>query len=71
MSEMFDIAIIGAGMAGASLASFAAPHARILLLEGEARLAEATRLLEHAAQLTARAAVERLWVELARARLTL
>ncbi len=37
MSEMFDIAIIGAGMAGASLASFAAPHARILLLEGEAQ----------------------------------
>ena len=43
----------------------------LLLLEGEARLAEATRLLEHAAQLTARDAVERLWVELARARLTL
>lgn len=43
----------------------------LLLLEGEARLDEATRLLERAAQLTARDAVERLWVELARARLTL
>ena len=43
----------------------------LLLLEGEARLAEATRLLEHAARLTARDAVERLWVELARARMTL
>ena len=35
-------------------------------LEGEARLAEATRLHERAAQLTARDAVERLWIELAR-----
>jgi D-arginine dehydrogenase len=31
-----DIAIIGAGIAGASLAYFAAPHARVLLLEREA-----------------------------------
>lgn len=30
-----DIAIIGAGMAGASLAAAVAPHARVLLLEGE------------------------------------
>ncbi len=36
MTGNYDIAIIGAGMAGASLASFAAPHARILLIEGEA-----------------------------------
>ena len=38
----------------------------LLRLEGEARLAEATRLHERAAQLTARDAVERLWIELAR-----
>ena len=31
-----DIAIVGAGIAGASLAFFAAPHARVLLLEREA-----------------------------------
>lgn len=31
-----DIAIVGAGMVGASIAHFAAPHARVLLLEGEA-----------------------------------
>lgn len=30
-----DIAVIGAGMAGASLAAELAPHARVLLLEGE------------------------------------
>ncbi len=33
---MFDIAIVGAGMAGASLAAELAPHARVLLLEAEA-----------------------------------
>ncbi len=33
----FDVAIIGAGIAGASLAHFAAPHARVLLLEREAQ----------------------------------
>ena len=38
----------------------------VCLLKGEARLAEATRLHERAAQLTARDAVERLWIELAR-----
>jgi len=32
----FDIAIVGAGIAGASVAFFAAPHARVLLLEREA-----------------------------------
>lgn len=37
MSARYDIAIIGAGIAGASLAAFAAPHARILLLEAEAQ----------------------------------
>ena len=37
MSEAFDIAIIGAGMAGASLAAELAPHARVLLLETEDR----------------------------------
>ena len=31
----FDVAIIGAGIAGASLAAELAPHARVLLLEGE------------------------------------
>lgn len=36
MSESFDIAIIGAGMAGASLAAALAPHASVLLAEGEA-----------------------------------
>ncbi|ATY32219.1 NAD(P)/FAD-dependent oxidoreductase [Sphingomonas psychrotolerans] len=33
----YDIAIIGAGIAGASLAAEVAPHARVLLLEGEDR----------------------------------
>jgi D-arginine dehydrogenase len=33
----FDIAVIGAGMAGASLAAELAPHARLLLLEAESR----------------------------------
>ena len=32
---IYDIAVIGAGMAGASLAAECAPHARILLLEAE------------------------------------
>jgi D-arginine dehydrogenase len=31
----YDIAIVGAGIAGASLAAELAPHARVLLLEGE------------------------------------
>ncbi|MBB3861404.1 D-arginine dehydrogenase [Novosphingobium hassiacum] len=35
MSETFDVAIIGAGMAGASLAAECAPHARVLLVEAE------------------------------------
>lgn len=35
-SGSYDIAIIGAGMAGASLSYFAALHARVLLLEAEA-----------------------------------
>ncbi|MGN6374992.1 MAG: NAD(P)/FAD-dependent oxidoreductase [Sphingomonas sp.] len=33
----YDIAIVGAGMAGASLAAELGPHARVLLLEGEAQ----------------------------------
>jgi len=33
--DEFDIAIIGAGMAGASLAAECAPHARVLLIEAE------------------------------------
>lgn len=33
--RLFDFAIIGAGMAGASLAAELAPHARVLVLEGE------------------------------------
>ncbi len=43
----------------------------LVLLEGEAQLAEATRLYEQAANVQARDAVERLWVELARAGLSL
>ena len=35
MSQRFDIAIIGAGMAGASLAAEVAPYASVVLLEGE------------------------------------
>ena len=31
----FDVAIVGAGMAGASLAAQLAPHMRVLLLEAE------------------------------------
>lgn len=34
-AEVFDIAIIGAGMAGASLAAECAPYARVLLVEAE------------------------------------
>jgi D-arginine dehydrogenase len=34
---MFDVAIIGAGIAGASLAAELAPHARVLLAEAEAQ----------------------------------
>jgi D-arginine dehydrogenase len=33
--EQFDICIVGGGIAGASVAYFAAPHARVLLLERE------------------------------------
>lgn len=36
MSEIYDIAVIGAGMAGASIAAELAPHARVLLAEAEA-----------------------------------
>ena len=35
MSESYDIAVIGAGMAGASIAAELAPHARVLLAEAE------------------------------------
>jgi len=35
MSETFDVAIIGAGMAGSSLAAECAPYARVLLIEAE------------------------------------
>jgi D-arginine dehydrogenase len=35
MSESYDIAVIGAGMAGASLAAELAPHAKVLLAEAE------------------------------------
>lgn len=37
MAERFDIAIVGAGMAGASLGAELAPHARVLVLEAEDR----------------------------------
>jgi D-arginine dehydrogenase len=36
MTEVYDVAVIGAGMAGASLAAELAPHARVLLVEAEA-----------------------------------
>ena len=35
MTELYDIAVIGAGMAGASIAAELAPHARVLLAEAE------------------------------------
>ena len=43
----------------------------LLLLDGQARLDEASQLQEAAARVTARDAVERLWVELARTSLAL
>ncbi|MDE2563547.1 MAG: FAD-binding oxidoreductase [Sphingomonadales bacterium] len=35
MAQRFDVAVIGAGMAGASIAAELAPHASVLVLEGE------------------------------------
>lgn len=35
MTELYDIAVIGAGMAGASIAAELAPHARVLVAEAE------------------------------------
>jgi D-arginine dehydrogenase len=35
VTERFDIVVIGAGMAGASVAAELAPHARVLIAEGE------------------------------------
>ena len=35
MSERFDVVVIGAGMAGASIAAELAPHARVMIAEGE------------------------------------
>src|SRR6478609_650724 len=37
MSDSYDIAVVGAGMAGASLAAELAPHAKVLLAEAEAQ----------------------------------
>jgi D-arginine dehydrogenase len=37
VAETFDIAIVGAGIAGASLAAGLAPHAKVVLLEAEDR----------------------------------
>jgi D-arginine dehydrogenase len=37
MSDSFDVAVIGAGMAGASLAAELAPHVRVLVAEAEER----------------------------------
>ena len=37
MKQAFEIVIIGAGMAGASIAAKLAPHARVLLVEAEAQ----------------------------------
>ena len=36
MTQTYDVAVIGAGMAGASLAAELCPHVRVLLAEGEA-----------------------------------
>jgi D-arginine dehydrogenase len=36
-AESFDVIVIGAGIAGASVAHFLAPHARVLLLERESQ----------------------------------
>ena len=36
MTRTFDIAVVGAGMAGASLAAELAPHASVLVAEAEA-----------------------------------
>ena len=38
MAETFDVAIIGGGIAGISLAHFLAPHRSVLVLEREAAL---------------------------------
>jgi D-arginine dehydrogenase len=35
VNETYDVAVIGAGMAGASIAAELAPHARVLLIEAE------------------------------------
>ena len=35
MTQTYDVAVIGAGMAGASLAAELAPHARVLVAEAE------------------------------------
>ena len=37
MNDTYDIAVIGAGMAGASLAAECAPHASVIVLEGESQ----------------------------------
>ncbi len=58
-------------MAPDSAAAMVAYADALVTLEGEARLTEATQLYEQAASITARDAVEGLWVELARAGLAL
>ena len=35
VTQVYDVAVIGAGMAGASIAAELAPHARVLLAEAE------------------------------------
>ena len=37
MTHTYDIAVIGAGIAGASIAAELAPHASVVVLEGEAQ----------------------------------
>ena len=57
--------------AARGLAVLLALAGALVMLDGEARLEEATRLQEQAAQVQARDAAERLWVELARTNLAL
>ena len=48
MSEtLYDFAVIGAGMAGASIAAELAPHAKVLVLEGSGRIGGRAYTADH------------------------